>query len=206
MSAVAEGRGLIHKGDKTTTGGVVTSGVGSVMFVGEGVTQTGMIATCRLCKKGQGKIVPLKVISVIVDGIQAALHGDIVACDCPYGTNTVIASAGAMSFSVKNGIVTGYKPFSSTEETVAAYSNVAAMAGARKEFKIESKNLFNIKIELQAENGITLPEQEFKAVFEDGSEQVFKTDNKGISPEFAELEREQKVSILLKSGWIKRNA
>lgn len=71
MSAVAEGRGLIHKGDKTTTGGVVTSGVGNVMFVGEGVTQTGMIATCPSCKKGQGKITPLKPISVIVDGVQA---------------------------------------------------------------------------------------------------------------------------------------
>ncbi|MBF4344193.1 PAAR domain-containing protein, partial [Vibrio anguillarum] len=99
MSAQAEGRGLIHKGDKTTTGGVVTSGVGNVMFLGEGVTQIKMIATCPACKKGQGEIIPLEAIAVIVENMQVALHGDIVACDCPFGSNTLIASAGAMKFS-----------------------------------------------------------------------------------------------------------
>ena len=41
--------------------------------------------------------------------------------------------SGAMSVSVKNGVVTGVKPFSSPEEASAAYSDVAAMAGARYE-------------------------------------------------------------------------
>ncbi|MGR5283512.1 PAAR domain-containing protein [Photobacterium damselae] len=133
MSANVESRGLIHLGDKTTTGGVVVQGIGNVALVGTGVTQVGMLATCPACKVGQGKIVPLTAINVFADSIQAALHGDIVACGCPYGANTVIASAGTMSFSVKDGIVTGYKPFSSPEEASAAYSDVAAMAGARYE-------------------------------------------------------------------------
>ncbi|HIF9499316.1 TPA: DUF6402 family protein [Photobacterium damselae] len=133
MSANVESRGLIHLGDKTTTGGVVVQGIGNVALVGSGVTQVGMLTTCPACKVGQGKIVPLTTINVFADSIQAALHGDIVACGCPYGANTVIASAGSMSFSVKDGIVTGNKPFSSPEEASAAYSDVAAMAGARYE-------------------------------------------------------------------------
>ncbi|HIF9499341.1 TPA: PAAR domain-containing protein [Photobacterium damselae] len=131
MSANVESRGLIHLGDKTTTGGGVVQGIGNVALVGSGVTQVGMLATCPACKVGQGKIVPLTAINVFADSVQAALHGDIVACGCPYGANTVIASAGSMLFSVKDGIVTGNKPFSSPEEASAAYSDVAAMAGAR---------------------------------------------------------------------------
>lgn len=69
MSAQAEGRGLIHKGDKTTTGGVVTSGVDNVMFLGEGGTLIKMIETCPACKKGQGEIIPLETIAVIVDDV-----------------------------------------------------------------------------------------------------------------------------------------
>lgn len=129
MSAQAEGRGLIHKGDKTTTGGVVTSGVGNVMFLGEGVTQIKMIATCPACKKGQGEIIPLETIAVIVDNIQVALHGDIVACDCPFGSNTLIASAGAMKFSQSNGQVHGFKPHASPQDMDAAYQNVASSMG-----------------------------------------------------------------------------
>ncbi|HIF9106908.1 TPA: polymorphic toxin type 44 domain-containing protein [Photobacterium damselae] len=143
MSADVESRGLIHLGDKTTTGGVVVQGIGNVALVGSGVTQVGMLATCPACKVGQGKIVPLTAINVFADSVQAALHGDIVACGCPYGANTVIASAGSMSFRVKDGIVTGNKPFSSPEEASAAYNDVAAMAGAHFESnntKSESTN------------------------------------------------------------------
>lgn len=129
MSAQAEGRGLIHKGDKTTTGGVVTSGVGNVMFVGEGVTQIKMTATCPACKKGQGEIIPLEAIAVFVDNIQAALHGDIVACGCPWGSNTLIASAGAMKFSQSNGQVHGFKPHASPQEMEATYQSVASSMG-----------------------------------------------------------------------------
>lgn len=132
MSAQAEGRGLIHKGDKTTTGGVVTSGVGNVMFVGEGVTQTGMTATCPSCKKGQGNIVPLMPIPVIVDGIQAALHGDIVACGCPYGSNTLIASSTSMSFSKgSDGNIHGFKPHASNLDMEASYQAMADSVGGR---------------------------------------------------------------------------
>ncbi len=129
MSAQAEGRGLIHKGDKTTTGGVVTSGVGNVMFLGEGVTQIKMIATCPACKKGQGEIIPLETIAVIVENIQVALHGDIVACDCPFGSNTLIASAGAMKFSQSNGQVHGFKPHASPQDMDAAYQSVTSSMG-----------------------------------------------------------------------------
>ncbi|WP_222104122.1 PAAR domain-containing protein [Vibrio algivorus] len=129
MSAQAEGRGLIHKGDKTTTGGVVTSGVGNVMFLGEGVTQIKMIATCPACKKGQGEIIPLETIAVIVENIQVALHGDIVACDCPFGSNTLIASAGAMKFSQSNGQVHGFKPHASPQDMDATYQSVASSMG-----------------------------------------------------------------------------
>ncbi|MBF4405488.1 PAAR domain-containing protein, partial [Vibrio anguillarum] len=129
MSAQAEGRGLIHKGDKTTTGGVVTSGVGNVMFLGEGVTQIKMIATCPACKKGQGEIIPLEAIAVIVENMQVALHGDIVACDCPFGSNTLIASAGAMKFSQSNGQVHGFKPHASPQDMDATYQSVANSMG-----------------------------------------------------------------------------
>ncbi|MEF1286028.1 PAAR domain-containing protein, partial [Vibrio sp. M250220] len=131
MSVQAEGRGLIHKGDRTTTGGVVTSGVGNVMYVGEGVTQIKMIATCPACKKGQGEIIPLETIAVFVDNIQAALHGDIVACDCSWGSNTLIASAGAMKFSQSNGQVYGFKPHASPQEMEATYQSVASSMGGR---------------------------------------------------------------------------
>ncbi|WP_234498147.1 PAAR domain-containing protein [Vibrio maritimus] len=129
MSAQAEGRGLIHKGDKTTTGGVVTSGVGNVMFLGEDVTQIKMIATCPACKKGQGEIIPLEKIAVIVDNIQVALHGDIVACECPFGSNTLIASAGAMKFSQSNGQVHGFKPHASPQDMDATYQSVTSSMG-----------------------------------------------------------------------------
>jgi uncharacterized Zn-binding protein involved in type VI secretion len=129
MTAQAEGRGLIHKGDKTTSGGVVTSGVGNVMFLGEGVTQIKMIATCPACKKGQGEIIPLETIAVIIDDVQVALHGDIVACDCPFGSNTLIASAGAMKFSQSNGQVHGFKPHASPQDMDATYQSVANSMG-----------------------------------------------------------------------------
>lgn len=132
ISVLAEGRGLIHKGDKTTTGGVVMSGVASVMLVGEGVTQIGMTATCPACKKGQGKITPLKPLPIIVGDVQVALHGDIVACGCPYGSNTLIASASAMSFSQSSdGKFHGYKPHANDQEMRATYQSMADSVGAR---------------------------------------------------------------------------
>lgn len=125
MSACAKGRGVIHQGDKTTTGGVVTSGVSNVMFFGSGVTQINMIATCPACKKGQGKIIPIEDIAVIVDNVQVALHGDVVDCGCPFGSNTLIASVGAMKFSQSNGRVHGYKAYANEQEKNATYQNVA---------------------------------------------------------------------------------
>ncbi|HIF9173973.1 TPA: PAAR domain-containing protein [Photobacterium damselae] len=133
---------MIHLGDKTTTGGVVVQGVGDIALIGSGVTQIGMIATCPACKIGQGKITPLTTINVFVDGVQAVLHGDIVACGCPSGSNSVIAPTGATSFSMKDGIATVSRPFSSSEEASAAYNDIAAMAGARYESnKPKSENI-----------------------------------------------------------------
>ena len=69
----------------------------------------------------------------------------------------------------------------------------------------QADETFNIKVALQTKNGIALPNQEFKAFFEDGKEQVFETDDKGVSTEFAEMARVQKVVISLYHGWIKRD-
>lgn len=129
MSAQAKGRGLIYKGDSTTTGGVVTSGVGNVALLGIGVTQIKMIATCSKCEKGQGEIIPLEMIAVFVDSVQVALHGDIVACDCPFGSNTLIASAGAMKFHQSNGQVHGFKPHANPQEMDDTYQSVASSIG-----------------------------------------------------------------------------
>ncbi|MDF4896701.1 PAAR domain-containing protein [Vibrio parahaemolyticus] len=132
MSLNAKGRGLIHKGDKTSTGGVVTQGVGNVMFVGEGATQIGMIATCPKCKKGQGNIVPIEKLNIILDNIQAALHGDIVACGCPYGSNTLIASSSSMSFTKgSDGNIYGFKPHADIQEMEANYQAMADTVGGQ---------------------------------------------------------------------------
>lgn len=124
MSAQVGGRGLIHKGDSTTTGGVVTQGLGNVMLVGEGATQIEMIATCPICEKGWGKIVPIEKWDVFIDNVQAALDGDFVMCDCPVGSNTLIASASAMRFSKVDGQIHGFKPHASTQEMDATYQSM----------------------------------------------------------------------------------
>ncbi|EGA66487.1 PAAR domain-containing protein [Vibrio brasiliensis] len=124
MSAQVGGRGLIHKGDSTTTGGVVTQGLGNVMLVGEGATQIEMIATCPICEKGWGKIVPIERWDVFIDNVQAALDGDLVMCGCPEGSNTLIASASAMRFSKVDGQIHGFKPHASTQEMDATYQSM----------------------------------------------------------------------------------
>ena len=124
MSAQVGGRGLIHKGDSTTTGGVVTQGLGNVMLVGEGATQIEMIATCPICEKGWGKIVPIEKWDVFIDNVQAALDGDLVMCGCPEGSNTLIASADAMRFSKVDGQIHGFKPHASTQEMDATYQSM----------------------------------------------------------------------------------
>ncbi|MGY5537431.1 PAAR domain-containing protein [Vibrio brasiliensis] len=130
MSAHAGGRGLIHKGDRTTTGGVVTQGLGNIIFVGEGATQIDMIATCPRCDKGWGKIVPIEKLDVYIDNVQAALDGDFVVCGCPEGTNTLISSAGAMKFSKVDGQIRGFKPHASTQEMNATFQTIVdSLAG-----------------------------------------------------------------------------
>ena len=124
MSAQVGGRGLIHKGDSTTTGGVVTQGLGNVMLVGEGATQIEMLATCPICEKGWGKIVPIEKWDVFIDNVQAALDGDLVMCGCPEGSNTLIASADTMRFSKVDGQIHGFKPHASTQEMDATYQSM----------------------------------------------------------------------------------
>lgn len=43
-------KGLIYKGCKTTTGGVVLEGVGDVWLYGSGVSYEGALASCPACK------------------------------------------------------------------------------------------------------------------------------------------------------------
>lgn len=107
----------------------MTSGVGNVALLGIGVTQIKMIATCSKCEKGQGEIIPLETIAVFVDRVQVALHGDIVACDCPFGSNTLIASSGAMKFHQSNGQVHGFKPHANPQEMDDTYQSVASSIG-----------------------------------------------------------------------------
>ncbi|EIA1590349.1 PAAR domain-containing protein [Vibrio parahaemolyticus] len=142
MSLKAKGRGLIHKGDKTTTGGVVTQGVRNIMFVGEGATQIGMKATCPKCKKGWGEIVPIENLNILVDNIQAALHGDMVTCGCPTGSNTLLSSVGAMTFTKVNGQIHGFKPHANEQEMNSAYEAMADTVGGRYEPSIDPKNAY----------------------------------------------------------------
>ncbi len=109
--ALAEGRGVITQGCKTSTGGTVLQGVSSVPLMSKAVTVINMQATCPSCKKGIGNIVPISAVNIKVDNVQVALHGDIVACGCPYGSNTVIASSNAMqSQALPGGEVGLFKP------------------------------------------------------------------------------------------------
>lgn len=141
MSLNAKGRGLIHKGDKTSTGGVVTQGGGYIQFVGEGATQIGMIATCPKCKKGQGNIVPIEKLNIILDNVQAALHGDIVACDCPYGSNILIASPSSMSFTKgSDGNIHGFKPHGNAQGMEANYQAMAETVGGQYVRTEDDKN------------------------------------------------------------------
>ena len=83
---------IICKGDPTSTGGSVTQGHGLIEVNGKQGTLIGMIATCPACKKGSGPIKPVGPRDIEVDGIDVALHDDYVACGCPPGANTVIAT------------------------------------------------------------------------------------------------------------------
>ncbi|WP_104040369.1 PAAR domain-containing protein [Vibrio hyugaensis] len=104
-------RSVITKGCKTTTGGMVLSGVSNLPLFHSPITQIGTQATCPACKKGIGTIEPVEPVPFTVDHVQAALEGDIVACGCPKGSNTVIANRSSMTVSKQsNGHITVFEP------------------------------------------------------------------------------------------------
>ncbi|MFG0904597.1 PAAR domain-containing protein [Photobacterium damselae] len=112
-------KGLIYKGCKTTTGGVVLEGVGDVWLYGSGVSYEGALASCPACKVGKGYIVSDHKLNVIVDYKRGALEGDIVACGCPYGSNRLIPNPGTFVFVAdENGLVRATKYFTNdTDKT-----------------------------------------------------------------------------------------
>ncbi|MCR9778953.1 PAAR domain-containing protein [Vibrio parahaemolyticus] len=118
MSVSFENRGVVRKGDTTTTGGVVLQGTPDFGIFNEQVAIAGMIATCLKCKKGWGYLSPLYKVPFTygIENIQIILHEDNVNCDCPVGTNTVIASTQSLRFSMKNGMGTLVKTFESAAE------------------------------------------------------------------------------------------
>ncbi len=118
MSVCFENRGVVRKGDTTTTGGVVLQGTPDFGIFNEQVAIAGMMATCLKCKKGWGYLSPLYKVPFTygMENIQIILHEDNVNCDCPVGTNKVIASTQSLKFSMKNGMGTLVKTFESAAE------------------------------------------------------------------------------------------
>jgi uncharacterized Zn-binding protein involved in type VI secretion len=84
-------------GDKTTTGGVILDGAGTVYSNGSLVALIGSKASCPACKS-VGVIRRTHPHSVEAENKQVCLDGSIVECKCPLGSNKVIASPGANEF------------------------------------------------------------------------------------------------------------
>lgn len=81
-------------------------------------------------------------MNIRVDHIQAALHGDIVACGCPAGTKTLQSSAGAMTFTEVNGQIHGFKPHANEEDMNSAYEAMSNTVGGRYEPSINPNNAY----------------------------------------------------------------
>lgn len=112
------GRGLALHGDKTTTGATICSTLPNCTEHGRAVVRVGDKTTpCQKCGKS-GVIVDGEPHSVW-DGAAAAVDGSVVRCDCPPGTNRVIAPAGQWLGEGRDPAV------------VAVEQHVAALAAAR---------------------------------------------------------------------------
>ncbi|HDQ0224164.1 TPA: PAAR domain-containing protein [Escherichia coli] len=83
-------RAVIVKSSPTSTGGKVLLGIDIVTNDGNPVALIGMQASCPACKKGIGDIVAKGPHQQFINGIAIALEEDVVACDCPEGSNIVL--------------------------------------------------------------------------------------------------------------------
>ncbi|WP_127956606.1 S-type pyocin domain-containing protein [Serratia microhaemolytica] len=97
MRTTCDGKGVVHKGDTTTTGGVVLEGVeGASLFFndhGSAVALKGHKVFCPACERTGVIAEGSNVLFVGDDGTGVALDGHIVACGCPYGRHRLIAKA-----------------------------------------------------------------------------------------------------------------
>lgn len=96
MRSTCDGRGIVRKGDTTTTGGLVLEGVEGSFFVhdqGSAVAVKGHKVSCPACKR-TGVIAEGSTMLFVGDNqTGVALDGHIVACGCPYGSHRLIAKA-----------------------------------------------------------------------------------------------------------------
>ncbi|MBP5122761.1 PAAR domain-containing protein [Pseudomonas protegens] len=87
------GRKMIGVGSPTSTGGQVLEGNTGISIDSSIETSSiGHLASCPICSKGQGPIVAAGPRTITLPAGPVALEGDYVACGCPPGTNTVIAT------------------------------------------------------------------------------------------------------------------
>ena len=77
------------KGNRTTTDGVVMDGDETSLDNGQPITRHMDLASCGRC----GKNGPIfgTAMTFGMGNTRGVLDGDIVMCDCPHGTNRVIA-------------------------------------------------------------------------------------------------------------------
>lgn len=87
------GRGMALTGDKTSTGATCIGSLPNCTEYGRVVVRVGDKTTpCKNC--GKPGIILDGEPSVILHGIAAAVDGSEVRCDCPPGTNFIIAPIG----------------------------------------------------------------------------------------------------------------
>ncbi|GAB3629021.1 hypothetical protein PTE30175_04210 [Pandoraea terrae] len=80
---------LAVKGNRTTTNGYVLEGDETSLDNGQPLARHKDLASCGRCKK-TGPIFGT-AMSLWTGNMRGVLDGDIVSCDCPQGTNRVIA-------------------------------------------------------------------------------------------------------------------
>ncbi|QLL15944.1 PAAR domain-containing protein [Pseudomonas chlororaphis] len=113
------GRKMIGIGSLTSTGGQVLEGnTGISIDSAIDTSSIGHIASCPVCSKGQGPIVAVGPRTVTLPAGPIALEGDYVACGCPPGANTVIATQSSV--------------YGGAEHAGASISSVAPLLAAPK--------------------------------------------------------------------------
>ncbi|ECE0486455.1 pyocin [Salmonella enterica subsp. enterica] len=122
------GRGQALHGDKTTTGAVCITSMPNCTEFGRGVIRVGDKTTpCKVCGKA-GHVLNGEP-HVIYHGVASAVDGSLVCCDCPPGSNRIIAPAGQW-------LGSGPSP-----EQVAQEKHAAMLVARRQKQEAEEKQL-----------------------------------------------------------------